>query len=1130
MAPARRFSPSSTAVSGVLLLLLSGTALSAQTLTITRPDAPPGVGGPLATVLPAGRDFATEVLGDPWDFEQESDWIRAFSLDGLDPTTSAWMDAPVLAGGAFKGRSRTTLPVLSLQFEGVGSTLNLAARTGVRFPIDASKYTRLSFRLRRSVVPADAGEDLLAAHWYKKATRAADQHSFGQHLFTSHGWNPHAKAFDNQMPPATQTTAGEWQVYKVDLGRPATALDTGESWADAVLGFELRLGRGAELNGADVEIDWVRLTEPGMKARISLSGFAGPVTLTARHESAQAGGDEIQIYPDEVTDPGALNATAFGPGDHLWDYGYLPPGNWTITATDGASTRTQTVYVAPTPVLTLLDPDVAGGADYATTVFGDPWDLANAEDVTRFGQLYDIGSPRFGGAGLTATALAVGGDAVNAGAAYVSLLDSVLHPGASRIQAGRYHRLTFALEYLTGRDLPLQTAMSPTWGSMFRVAWQDDAHAASGVYSETLPVWLLDAGPQTFSMDLSALRATGTDPGLTAATPAPWSGSISSLRIPVTYASGADRPFRLSAVRLAADDEPTQAGFFNVRWSVSPATFSRLVGGGIGPDVRIALYYAPEGDRSRTTEIARDLLATDGSYAWNVQDLDEGRYVVLAVVADASGTSLSRWSTGPVRIERSLTPFIDGDTDGMADDWESLYGVDAPAGDEDGDGVRNLDEYRNGTDPLLPNRWVLPEGATSFFTEHLALANPTPVPATVDVKYLLEDGGPISRRYSVPGYGRISVRVNDVVTSTAVSAVVEAVTGGVVAERTMFWGAGWYGGHTGRAVSESRTQWFLAEGEANFFDTYILLANPNADEARVTIDYLREGWLPVRRTYDVKANARLSIYANEVPELAGHAFSASVDSDRPINVERAMYFTPPGKAFWLGGHEAAAVPAPAANWFVAEGSTAPMFDMYLLLANPNDQAVDATISFLKPGGVPPVVRHLALPPTSRTTVAVNTVDGLQSTDVSASISATGAIVVERAMYWPLGVGNWTEAHASAGITATGTRWVMAEGASGGPLGFDTYILLANPGDQEAEVTVTLLRSGNRDPVSTAVRVPPGARETLSAAQYRIESGEEFGFLVESTNGVPIVVERAMYWNGGGAFWGGGTNETAVRVR
>ncbi len=277
------------------------------------------------------------------------------------------------------------------------------------------------------------------------------------------------------------------------------------------------------------------------------------------------------------------------------------------------------------------------------------------------------------------------------------------------------------------------------------------------------------------------------------------------------------------------------------------------------------------------------------------------------------------------------------------------------------------------------------------------------------------------------------------------------------------------------------------------------------------------------------ANARLSIYTNLVPELAGYGFSASVSSDRPINVERAMYFDAQGR-YWAGGHEAAAVPAPATDWFVAEGCTGPFFDTYLLLANPNDHDVLATINYLKPGGVPPVVEQLPLRARSRTTVYVNARDGLQATDVSASISATGPIVVERAMYWPKDVANWTEAHASAGITATGTRWAMAEGAHGGPLGFETYVLLANPGDQDATVTVTLLRTDDRAPVSLTVDVPAHSRQTLSAGQFAITPGEAFGIVVDSTNGAPIVAERAMYWNGGGRHWGGGTNETAVRIR
>jgi hypothetical protein len=43
------------------------------------------------------------------------------------------------------------------------------------------------------------------------------------------------------------------------------------------------------------------------------------------------------------------------------------------------------------------------------------------------------------------------------------------------------------------------------------------------------------------------------------------------------------------------------------------------------------------------------------------------------------------------------------------------------------------------------------------------------------------------------------------------------------------------------------------------------------------------------------------------------------------------------------------------------------------------------------------------------------------------------------------------------------------------------------------------------------------------------SGECFGALVESTNGVPIAVERAMYWDARGVHWAAGTNATGSRL-
>jgi len=316
-------------------------------------------------------------------------------------------------------------------------------------------------------------------------------------------------------------------------------------------------------------------------------------------------------------------------------------------------------------------------------------------------------------------------------------------------------------------------------------------------------------------------------------------------------------------------------------------------------------------------------------------------------------------------------------------------------------------------------------------------------------------------------------------------------------------------------------KYYLAEGAQNaFFNTEIAVfkrATTLPDFTSIVAQFLGQNGRrtaspilglntgPNRGDLFIFSEAALGLETFPLPD---QAFSTLVESEKPLAVERTLTWGG-GMGAGYGSHAERAISSPAMTWYFAEGATHGAFDLFYLLQNPGSTAATATITYLLPAPRAPIVRAYTVLPNSRRTIYVDQEPGLAATDVSARIDADRPIFAERAMYMSTGGQPFTGGTGSAGITAPALQWFIAEGATGSF--FDLFILIGNPSATSAAVTVTYLLPDG----STVEKLHQVAAESRLTIGVKGEdprlAATAVSATITSTNAVPIVVERAMWW-------------------
>ncbi len=311
----------------------------------------------------------------------------------------------------------------------------------------------------------------------------------------------------------------------------------------------------------------------------------------------------------------------------------------------------------------------------------------------------------------------------------------------------------------------------------------------------------------------------------------------------------------------------------------------------------------------------------------------------------------------------------------------------------------------------------------------------------------------------------------------------------------------------------------IPEGDPESFDTYILLCNPSGSSATARLTYMLRDGRQVAEQRKLKAYSRSTVRVDDT--LLNEEFSTKVEAlEGTVVAERSMYFKYLGR--FSGGHSSPGAPAPARDWFLAEGCTAYDFDTYVLIQNPGEEACDVAVTFMKSGGKT-VRKRIEVGPFSRYTVAVDGVPGMEEAEFSTRVTSDREVVVERSMYFDYrGV---KEGHNSVGLTGLSRSWYFAEGYTEDA--FDTYVLLANPADTPASVVMTLM-SDDGEVSDIEFGISPHARRTV--AVDRIKGWTDRAFSVKIRSNLPVAAERAVYFKyrgRGGGHCATGTPEPGL---
>lgn len=369
------------------------------------------------------------------------------------------------------------------------------------------------------------------------------------------------------------------------------------------------------------------------------------------------------------------------------------------------------------------------------------------------------------------------------------------------------------------------------------------------------------------------------------------------------------------------------------------------------------------------------------------------------------------------------------------------------------------------------------------------------------------DAGEVRRAPIVVGASsRAAVRLADLVTSPYASALVELDGGEAVAEVAT---TGALGDSVATCASSASSSWYFAEGVTTRDAGEVLLAlNPFPDDAVVDIAFSTEEGTVTPQALTgllVKGQALTAINVGDFVQRRESVSASLVARTGRLVVSRVQTFD--GSAGRKGVSVGLGAAAPGPVWYFPEGLVADGLNERYLIYNPGDTEAQVELSLdLDTGEAEPL--RLTIPRESRLVVDASAESRIpKNVPHSVTVRSVGGpeVVVERAVDG-VAPSARTGLSIALGARLPALRWATASGAS--DENNDLWVVVLNPGDRGARVTLSVLADGSALPVGTfsAVEIGPGERRALHVTgSFRRAAAP---LLLTSTS--EVVVERATY--------------------